>query len=136
MGRRKEILLQLMDLSCRDILLKELSELPLLKETEIDVDSITLKIRPKKANYKIKDIDGVITHLLLFIASDSREMMKIRDYLIVDRKVLAGALGVTDRTIVYWLQEGIIGKIKLEGVAIQCYELNNLLEQLRKYKKT
>lgn len=135
MGRRKEILLQLRDLSCQDILMKELPQNPLLKDIEIDVDSIVLKIYPKKANYKIKDIDEVIVRLSHFIASDSKEILKVRDYLIVDRKSLTGIFEVSDRTIVYWLQVDIIRKVKLEGVAIECFELNNLLEQFIKHKE-
>lgn len=132
MSRRKQITIKAKDTSIHDLLVSELS-----KRTELadyDMDSIEISIKKKYQPY-IQDVDSVIKNLQHYYAANKEYIETINGKQLIFKKDIAKMMKVSRPTLDKWLKNGFIYPSRIPNTPFECFQINEVIEQLRKQKQ-
>ena len=131
MARRKEQKIKLSTLECRDMLIKELSQNPLL--ADYDMNSIEIKVLHKTTPY-IKDIDRAVDFLQRYYSANKDKIQVMFGKQIISSTDLAKMMRVSRPTVNKWIKNGFIKTSRIEGTPFEYFQRDEVIEQLRKQK--
>lgn len=132
MARRKEQKIKLSTLECRDMLIKELSQNPLL--ADFDMNSIEIKVLYKTTPY-IKDIDRAVDFLQRYYSANKDKIQVMFGKQIISSTDLAKMMRVSRPTVNKWIKNGFIKPSRIEGTPFEYFQIDEVIEQLRKQKQ-
>ncbi len=133
MPRRKIITINAKDTSIFREIVAELS-----KDSELaadyDMDSIEITIKKKYQPY-IKDVDKVISNLQHYYAANRQFIETFNGKQLISKNALAKMMKVSRPTIDKWLERGFIAPSLVPGLYLDCFQIDEVIEQLRKQKQ-
>lgn len=133
MPRRKQITLRAKDLSIFDQLASELSKNPEIA-SDYDMNSIEITIKKKITPY-IKDADKAISNLQHYYAANRQFIKTINGKQLISKNQLAKMMKVSRPTLDKWLEHGFIKPSRIEGLHFDCFQIEEVIEQLHKQKQ-
>ncbi|MDL2266029.1 helix-turn-helix domain-containing protein [Parabacteroides sp. OttesenSCG-928-G21] len=132
MSRRKKITIKAKDTSVYRLIVSELSKNPEL--ADYDMSSIEIIIK-KKIEPTIKDADKAISNLQQYYAANKQFIQTFNGKQLISKKDLAKMLRVSRPTVDKWLEHGFIKPSRIAGTSFDCFQIDEVIEQLRKQKQ-
>jgi hypothetical protein len=129
MPRRKQITIQVKELSVYYFLINELSKNPLLKD--YDLDTVKLTILKKKPPPRIKDVERAIESLKWYVSAHSDRIEVFMGQQVIIKKNLAKMMRISRPTLDKWIRDGFIKPIKIDST-LEIFPVDAVLEQLEK----
>lgn len=133
MPRRKIIKIRAKDTSIYDLVVSELSRNAELAK-DYDMESIEITIK-KKVSPFIKDVDKAIKNLQYAYAANKQFIETFNGKQILCKKDLANMMKVTRPTLDRWINNGFIKPSRIQGTPIESFQVEEVIEQLRKQKQ-
>ncbi len=134
MPRRKQQKIDVTSLKCRDVLIKELSQNPLL--ANYDMGSIELTIKENKPAPQIKkNIDLLINTLQRSYAANKHLLETFDGKEVINNTTLARLLKVSRPTMNKWIDDGLIRPFPDRKFPFDIFNVADVIEQLRKQKQ-
>ncbi len=133
MPRRKKITIKAKDTPIFDLLASELSNNSELA-TDYDMDSIEITITKKHQPY-ILDADKAISNLQHYYVANKQFIEHFAGKPIISKHLLAKMMKVSRPTVDQWLEKGFISQSVMTGIKITSFDLDEVIEQLRKQKQ-
>ena len=132
MPRRKKIAIKAKDTSVYRLIVSELSKNPELADYDMSSIEITIK---KKIKPTIKEVDKAISNLQQYYAANKQFIQTFNGKQLISKKDLAKMLRVSRPTVDKWLEHGFIKPSRIAGTSIDCFQIDEVIEQLRKQKQ-
>lgn len=132
MPRRKQIKIQAKDIPLYESLVSELSKNPEL--ADYDMESIEITIKKKYEPY-IKDIDKAISNLQHYYAANKQYIETFNGKQIISKKDLARMLKISRPTLDNWIKNDFIKSSVIPRTPIESFQIDEVIEQLRKQKQ-
>ncbi|MDH6356975.1 hypothetical protein [Parabacteroides sp. PF5-9] len=133
MPRRKKITIKAKDTAIFGQLIEELSK-DLELAADYDMDSIEITITKKYQPY-IQDVDKAISNLQHYYAANGNFIEKFNGKPIISKYLLAKMMKVSRPTVDQWIEKGFISQYVIPGINITSFDLDDVIEQLRKQKQ-
>lgn len=133
MPRRKIITIKAKDTSIFRGIVAELSKNPELA-ADYDMESIEITIKKKYQPY-IKDVDKAISNLQHYYAANKQFIETFNGKQLISKNALAKMMKVSRPTIDKWLERGFIAPSLVPGLYLDCFQIDEVIEQLRKQKQ-
>lgn len=110
----------------------------LAKESELaadyDMDSNEISIKKKYQPY-IKNVEKVISNLQRYYAANKQFIETFNGKQLISKNALAKMMNVSCPTIDKWFELGFISPFLFPGLHLDCFQIDEVIEQLRKQKK-
>jgi len=133
MSRRKKITIQAKDTSIHDLIVSELSKNTELAE-DYDMDSIEITIK-KRYDPHIQDVDKAIRNLEYYYAANKQYIEAINEKQLIFKKDIAKMMKISRPTLTKWLKDGFIQPSRIPNTPFECFQVEEVIEQLRKQKQ-
>ena len=132
MPRRKKIAIKAKDTSVYQLIVSELSKNPELADYDMSSIEITIK---KKIEPTIKDVDKAISNLQQYYAANKQFIQTFNGKQLISKKDLAKMLRISRPTLDKWLDHGFVKPSHVVGTSFECFQIDEVIEQLRKQKQ-
>ncbi len=132
MPRRKQIKFKAKDTSVYRLIVSELSQNPELADYDMSSIEITIK---KKIEPTIKDVDKAISNLQQYYAANKQFIQTFNGKQLISKKGLAKMLRISRPTLDKWLEHGFVKPSHVAGTSFECFQIDEVIEQLRKQKQ-
>lgn len=132
MPRRKQITIKAKDLSIYGQIASELSKNPELVDYDMASIEITIK---KKIVPHIQDVDRAISNLQRYYAANKQSIELVNNRQLIFKQDLPKMLKISRPTLYKWLEHGFIKPSHIVGTPLDCFDIDEMIEQLRKQKQ-
>ncbi len=133
MPRRKQIKIRATDTSINEVIVSELSKNPILA-ADYDMKSIEIIIK-KKAPPFIKDVDKAIKNLQYYYAANKQFIETFNGKQLIFKMDLAKMMKISRPTLDRWIKNEFIKPSPIPGTPFECFQIDEVIEQLRKQKQ-
>jgi hypothetical protein len=132
MSLRKKITIKARDTGIHKKLVQELSKRPEL--ADYDMDSIEISIKKKYQPY-IQDVDSIIKNLQHYYAANKEYIETVNGKQIIFKKDIAKMMKISRPTLDKWLKNGFVSPSRIPNTPFECFQIDEVIEQLRKQKQ-
>ena len=132
MPRRKKQIIKAKELWIFQDLVSELSKNPELAE-DYDMESIEITIK-KKIVPIIKDVDRAIKNIQHYSAANKQFIETFNGRQLIFKQDLAKMMKVSRPTLDRWIKNEFIKPSPIPGISLESFQIDEVIEQLRKQK--